>query len=110
MQITDTAIKAKIVSGPDRMALANALFDMDDAIGELRHITFRFDLKVGELGGVNVKLHSLSRESGNQTKLWCFEGYISEKARERSGYGLTGKVSGYYNLNDRKGHISLERV
>jgi hypothetical protein len=100
----------RIITGPDRLGLANALFDTDEHIDELRTVYFRFENRLGNLGGVSIHLDKLYRESGNQTKKWCIEGFVSQKAREKSGHALSGKVTGYYDLNDRKGWLRLERA
>lgn len=109
-KVENDRIEVKLTSGPDRLGWANALFEMDETESEVRPAYFGFDEKLGELRGVSVILNQVSRESGRQVKQFCFEGFISERARERSGYALSGRVTGYFNLRTNQGWLRFTRI
>lgn len=110
MKITADSIEANIASGPDRMALANALFDLDMQSDQIQTAYFQLETAVGEVTGLTVCIMEMQRESGNQTKKWCFNGTIGPKTRQKTGFALAQTVSGYYDLSTRKGWIRFKRI
>ena len=110
MKVSDTTIEAQITSGPDRFGLAIALFDLDSMSDEIRTAYFKLTQELGELLGLSIRINKMTRESGNQAKLWVFEGTIGPRTRQKSGYALSEQISGFYDLNTRTGYIRFNRI
>lgn len=110
MKVMDDYIEVNIAGGSDRMGFAIALFEIDECTDAPHHVYFKLDAPLGEVKGFSVSLMQITRESGRQTRRWVFEGTISDKAREKTGYALSENLSGYYDFSTRKGWLRIKRI